>query len=152
MSPENDPNLQPSAIDGVAAEPTSEDVTAASIAMSASPQDGGGAATGVAPARERAPIVEGAEEADSSEAQAEAPETAPAATEPAAEEPEQAETLETMDQLLDQFSVPQPAAAEGEIFDGRVLAVTEAGVIVDVGGKVRRAGARAGVSRFGRAD
>ncbi|MGC2331011.1 MAG: 30S ribosomal protein S1 [Candidatus Acidiferrales bacterium] len=135
MSPENDPNLQPSAIDGVAAEPTSEDVTAASIAMSASPQDGGGAATGVAPARERAPIVEGAEEADSSEAQVEAPETAPAATEPAAEEPEQAETLETMDQLMDQFSVPQPAAAEGEIFDGRVLAVTEAGVVVDVGGK-----------------
>jgi small subunit ribosomal protein S1 len=40
-----------------------------------------------------------------------------------------------MDQLLDQFSAPVPAAAEGEIFDGRVLAVTEAGVVVDVGGK-----------------
>jgi small subunit ribosomal protein S1 len=40
-----------------------------------------------------------------------------------------------MDQLLDQFSVPAPAAAEGEIFDGRVLAVTDAGVVVDVGGK-----------------
>ncbi len=39
-----------------------------------------------------------------------------------------------MDQLLDQFSVPQPAG-EGEIFDGRVLAVTDAGVVVDVGGK-----------------
>jgi small subunit ribosomal protein S1 len=45
------------------------------------------------------------------------------------------ETTETMDQLMDQFAVPEPVAAEGEIFDGRVLAVTDAGVIVDVGGK-----------------
>jgi small subunit ribosomal protein S1 len=45
------------------------------------------------------------------------------------------EMTETMDQLLDQFSAPAPAAAEGEIFDGRVLAVTDAGVVVDVGGK-----------------
>ena len=36
---------------------------------------------------------------------------------------------------MDQFSVPEPVAAEGEIFDGRVLAVTDAGVVVDVGGK-----------------
>ncbi len=42
---------------------------------------------------------------------------------------------ETMDQLLDQFSAPEVVVAEGEIFDGRVLAVTDAGVIVDVGGK-----------------
>jgi small subunit ribosomal protein S1 len=45
------------------------------------------------------------------------------------------EAVETMDQLLDQFSTPQAVAAEGEIFDGRVLAVTDAGVVVDVGGK-----------------
>jgi small subunit ribosomal protein S1 len=129
MSPENDPNLQPSAIDGAPAEPTAENVTGASIPMSASPQDGAGAATGVAPARERTSMVDDAEEADSSEA------VAGVATEPAAAESEQAETLETMDQLMDQFSAPEPAAAEGEIFDGRVLAVTEAGVVVDVGGK-----------------
>ena len=48
---------------------------------------------------------------------------------------ETAEPSETMDQLLDQFSAPAPMIAEGEIFDGRVLAVTEAGVVVDVGGK-----------------
>ncbi len=129
MSPENDPNLQPSAIDGAPAEPTAENVTGASIPMSAIPQDGAGAATGVAPARERTSMVDDAEEADSSEA------VAGVATEPAAAESEQAETLETMDQLMDQFSAPEPAAAEGEIFDGRVLAVTEAGVVVDVGGK-----------------
>jgi small subunit ribosomal protein S1 len=52
-----------------------------------------------------------------------------------AENPESAETSQTMDQLMEQFAVPEPAAAEGEIFDGHVLAVTDAGVIVDVGGK-----------------
>jgi small subunit ribosomal protein S1 len=50
-------------------------------------------------------------------------------------EAETAESSETMDQLLDQFPTPEPAVTEGEIFDGRVLAVTDAGVIVDVGGK-----------------
>jgi small subunit ribosomal protein S1 len=135
MSPENDPNLQPSAIDAVPAPVAGEEVTAASIPMSASPQEGGGAATGVAPAREREPIVDAADEVDSSEAVAEAPEATPVAAEPVAAGPEQAETLETMDQLMDQFSAPEPVAAEGEIFDGRVLAVTEAGVVVDVGGK-----------------
>jgi small subunit ribosomal protein S1 len=134
MSPENDPNLQPSAIDPVPAPVAGEEVTAASIPMSASP-DGGGAATGAAPAREREPIVDAADEVDSSEAVAEAPEATPVAAEPVAAGPEQAETLETMDQLMDQFSAPEPVAAEGEIFDGRVLAVTEAGVVVDVGGK-----------------
>lgn len=45
------------------------------------------------------------------------------------------EPSETMDQLLDQLATPAPTTAEGEIFDGRVLAVTDAGVVVDVGGK-----------------
>jgi small subunit ribosomal protein S1 len=57
-----------------------------------------------------------------------------AATE-TAQTSEPAETGETMDQLLDQFSTPPPVASEGEIFDGRVLAITDAGVVVDVGGK-----------------
>jgi small subunit ribosomal protein S1 len=48
---------------------------------------------------------------------------------------ESGETSQTMDQLMEQFAVPEPAATEGEIFDGHVLAVTDAGVIVDVGGK-----------------
>lgn len=48
---------------------------------------------------------------------------------------ESSESTQTMDQLMEQFAVPEPAAAEGEIFDGHVLAVTDAGVIVDVGGK-----------------
>ena len=69
--------------------------------------------------------AEGAPEADRTEA------GAPTET---SEATEITEATETMDQLLDQFSVPRPAG-EGEIFDGRVLAVTDAGVVVDVGGK-----------------
>ncbi len=52
-----------------------------------------------------------------------------------AETAEVAETTETMDQLLDQFATPEPVAAQGDVFEGHVLAVTEAGVVVDVGGK-----------------
>src|SRR6185437_15189766 len=48
---------------------------------------------------------------------------------------EAAESSQTMEQLLDQFSAPAPSAGEGEIFDGHVLAVIDAGVVVDVGGK-----------------
>ena len=54
---------------------------------------------------------------------------------PATTDVEASDSSETMDQLLDQFSAPEPTIAEGEIFDGRVLAVTELGVVVDVGGK-----------------
>ena len=54
---------------------------------------------------------------------------------PESAESAEAETTETMDQLLDQFSTPEPATAQGEVFEGHVLAVTEAGVVVDVGGK-----------------
>ena len=53
----------------------------------------------------------------------------------ASESSDASESTQTMDQLMEQFSVPEPVAAEGEIFDGHVLAVTDAGVIVDVGGK-----------------
>ena len=40
-----------------------------------------------------------------------------------------------MEQLIEQYAVPQAAPAGGEIFDGRVIAVTDLGVVVDVGAK-----------------
>jgi len=135
MSPENETNLQPSAIDAAAGGDAGDKVTAGSIPMSASPQDGGGAATGVAPARERAPMAEAAEGSHDGTIAKAAEETTPATAEGSSGDSETTEALETMDQLMDQFSAPEPVAAEGEIFDGRVLAVTEAGVVVDVGGK-----------------
>ncbi len=131
MSPDNDQNPQPSAIETTASEPSAEN----SAATHGSP-DGHGAAAAVAPAREHPKADEPSSEASSTEAFPEAAEATPAAAEAGeTQTPETPEALETMDQLLDQFSAPEPVAAEGEIFDGRVLAVTDAGVVVDVGGK-----------------
>jgi small subunit ribosomal protein S1 len=127
-------------------------------ASASAPSGSSGAATAVARAQEPAiqepPSVEESAtpvqtNASASAATAEAPSTAAATPEIAdtaeitaavhtgdpAESVEASESTETMDQLMDQFAVPEPVVAEGEIFDGRVLAVTDAGVIVDVGGK-----------------
>ena len=116
-----------------------------------SAQAAGGAATAVARAPEAINAVpvpnRSMDQASAAPANAEAVETGlpePAATGSAGNDTAAQEATseassdlaesESMDQLLDQFSTPQPTA-EGEIFDGRVLAVTEAGVVVDVGGK-----------------
>ena len=48
---------------------------------------------------------------------------------------ESAETPEQMDQLIEQYAVPQQASAEGETIEGRVIAVIELGVVVDFGAK-----------------
>jgi small subunit ribosomal protein S1 len=151
MSPENDTNLQPSTTE---VEPERENLAGAPTVMAAQAQSASGAATAVArapqPIEAPAAITDSITEKTES-ATVEPPTAEPAAVETtgvaesaAAAEPtaavseiveaDSAETSETMDQLLDQFSAPQ-AAAEGEIFDGRVLAVTDAGVVVDVGGK-----------------
>ena len=175
MSPENDPNLQPSTNDAPSPTPEERVSNVASVAASA-PADGSGTATAAVRAHEpiepqsissksvspesisldtalaseptATPIVE--------PAVTEPVASAPVAEVPAAEAPageskvsesgassaaapeagaSEAGENETMDQLLDQFSTPQAAVGEGEIFDGHVLAVTDAGVIVDVGGK-----------------
>ncbi|HKV05520.1 MAG TPA: 30S ribosomal protein S1 [Candidatus Acidoferrales bacterium] len=147
MSPEHDNNPQPSAIETTPAGATSESLAATTATVSTPPHHSStGAATAVARAQEvidsgqeeagpasvevsSAPIA--SEPGESAPAEKASADAAPPA-EPA--EPDAAEPTETMDQLLDQFSAPQ-GAAEGEIFDGHVLAVTDAGVVVDVGGK-----------------
>jgi small subunit ribosomal protein S1 len=164
MSPEHDNNLQPSAIETAQAETQAVNLTPEPAATSAAQQGASGAATAVARAPEAplptppAPKAEaasvpsdastaiasgetaGTETSSAAEAAAPTIEAAPAAGALAPEEaaePASAgepESTETMDQLLDQFSTP-PSASEGEIFDGRVLAVTDAGVVMDVGGK-----------------
>ena len=153
MSPENDNNLQPSAVEATSAEHETMNSTGEPPATVISQRASAGAATAAVRAAERPEPGLEAEETSAAEtsaaettaAAAETPDTpvatseaAPAADSPAAtEEPVAAgepESTETMDQLLDQFSAP-PSANEGEIFDGRVLAVTDAGVVVDVGGK-----------------
>ncbi len=47
----------------------------------------------------------------------------------------EASTTEPLEQLIDQYAVPQQASAEGQLVEGRVVAVTELGVVVDIGAK-----------------
>jgi len=144
MSPEYDNNPQPSAIEPASAERETMNSTGEPPASVIPQQASAGAATAAVRAPAPPEPVRVAEESgataapsmavESTEAPAVPTEAAPAADAPAAEELSEPESSETMDQLLDQFSTP-PGTNEGEIFDGRVLAVTDAGVVVDVGGK-----------------
>jgi small subunit ribosomal protein S1 len=150
MSPEHDPNPQPSAVEAAMAQPLTEASHVGGPASSIEPVGAGAtAATAVARAQEP-PEAMGAEEPSAAAATEAPPDpesvaiVAPASAEASLEVPAAtaevdstagAEGGETMDQLLDQFSTPPPTVSEGEIFDGRVLAVTDAGVVVDVGGK-----------------
>ena len=47
----------------------------------------------------------------------------------------EASTTEPLEQLIDQYAAPQQASAEGQLVEGRVVAVTELGVVVDIGAK-----------------
>ncbi|HXN20466.1 MAG TPA: 30S ribosomal protein S1 [Candidatus Binatus sp.] len=165
MSAEQDNHLQPSATEAVTTEVPGENSSDQNLAQAApqipSAKVNSGSSSGAATAAVRAPEsveasplntvspqeMSGAPRDGSESAAGAAPESTPtpdhsatseasaAATASQSTETAEAESSETMDQLLDQFAVPEPAIAEGEIFDGRVLAVTDLGVIVDVGGK-----------------
>jgi small subunit ribosomal protein S1 len=148
MSPEHDDQLQPSTTEPASADPVAESPSTAPAAAKATAQPGAGTAAAVAraqepPAHPRLTEAEAlshgaAELAPSIESEAATVSNVgdePLAKGESAESGGTPEMTETMDQLLDQFSAPAPAAAEGEIFEGRVLAVTDAGVVVDVGGK-----------------
>jgi small subunit ribosomal protein S1 len=144
MSPDNDNNLQPSPTETSPTESAADNSAVAPSTGSAQ----AGAATAVARAQEAVdtpPSTANFSSPETSTVSTEATGTESASVEvatpeptlpgtPALTEPTEVETTETMEQLLDQFSAPQ-AAAEGEIFDGHVLSVTDAGVVVDVGGK-----------------
>jgi small subunit ribosomal protein S1 len=141
MSPDHDNNLQPSAFETAPTERDNVNPTGEPATVIIPQQASAGTATAVVRAPETPEPVPVPEESAAAN-ETVAVETPVTATEPAAsteanaaaEESGEVESTETMDQLLDQFSTP-PAANEGEIFDGRVLAVTDAGVVVDVGGK-----------------
>src|SRR5246500_1513352 len=48
---------------------------------------------------------------------------------------EEAASAEEMSKLIDQYSEPQEAAPQNEIIEVKVVAYTEQGVVVDIGGK-----------------
>ena len=132
MSPEPDHNLQRSAVETPPADRSSERPDSPLPASAEPSQDG--AAVAVAPATEELiGTHDGSEPAPGSTDTNPAPEPMHTEAVPTAESSE-TESSETMDRLLDQFSAPEPVI-EGEIFDGHVIAVTDAGVVVDVGGK-----------------
>jgi small subunit ribosomal protein S1 len=90
-----------------------------------------------------APVISAEATSEATTSAASAAETVTTNIEPAAAaitpstetNPEGADNNETMDQIMKEFDAPEPVVPEGEIFDGHVIAVTDAGVIVDVGGK-----------------
>lgn len=144
MSPEQNPNAQVSPADSGAEQPTS-----ASPAAMAGAQSATAAATAVAREPESAPPSESQNSVNSApDGHASAAPEDPAHNESAPQnvasestsaeqseaQGEAAEMAEAMDRMLDQFPTAG-GVAEGEIFDGHVLAVTDAGVVVDVGGK-----------------
>ncbi|MBZ5502070.1 MAG: 30S ribosomal protein S1 [Acidobacteriia bacterium] len=136
MSPEYDQNLQLSSSAETAADGSAVPSPAGSpVGIAVQPQDATGTATAVAPALESLPAADDSPNSSSDSAAVTQPATAAVAEPAPGEQSADAESTETMDQLLDQFSSPEALPAEGEIFDGHVLAVTDAGVVVDVGGK-----------------
>ncbi len=120
---------QPSASTTAEAGPPSEEVAAGSQpSLSAS-------RTGVA-----AVAVEAGSEPESARparagdaAEPAAPESSSGDAAPAAEGAEAA--AEPLEQLIDQYAAPPQAPAEGELVEGRVIAVTNLGVVVDIGAK-----------------
>jgi len=52
----------------------------------------------------------------------------------AAEEPS-SPSSEELNQLMDQYAAPQQAPTEGEIVEGKVVAIADIGAVVDIGGK-----------------
>jgi small subunit ribosomal protein S1 len=73
--------------------------------------------------------------ADEVHATAEAHAQAAVADSDAAAAAEEAAGAEEMSKLIEQYSEPQEAAAQNEIIEVRVVAYTEQGVVVDLGGK-----------------
>lgn len=137
MSPENDQNPQPSNPESALPESTAQTVSSPSFKNSgAEAQSATGVAAAVAVAREpelpaappepQPPAVQSSDTASSDSPSGVVKPTVGEATEPAiaadsgasAEVAESAESNETMDQLLDQFAVPEASAAEGEISTG----------------------------------
>jgi small subunit ribosomal protein S1 len=138
MSRENDPTSEPLPVEENSGNPAPESApeapaVATAVADASAPSQD--AATAAAPARESDEQATSAPAAHADNGAS----AAPASAEPVAGDGEsssaEAESAEGMEKLIEQYATPEPTPAEGEIFDGRVVAVTDAGVIVDVGGK-----------------
>jgi small subunit ribosomal protein S1 len=128
--------------------------TPASVAAARAPESEVGPVAEPSPESEsNAPIQEnkyssGSDGTSMTPPQASAPETdgsvedkgsslspVPVAETPAAGDESASPSNEELNQLMDQYAAPQQAPTEGEIVEGRVVAVADVGVVVDIGGK-----------------
>ena len=122
MSPEQENSAaKPSAYPTAEAEPSGEAV-AVSPEPAAVPAGEAGGEPGTPSPTHAAEISEQA-----------ASDSPPPGAEATAEGPPQAP--EALDQLIEQYAAQQQAPAEGDFVEGRVIAVTDLGVVVDIGAK-----------------
>ena len=99
---------------------------------SVTPSGSNTSAASAAPARDEssAPVVIPVHQsAEAAPLQASAPEADASAAEPGSP------SAEELSEMMDQFSAPQDAPTEGEIVEGKVIAVSALGVVVDFGRK-----------------
>jgi small subunit ribosomal protein S1 len=109
--------------------PTKPEENAAAEGSASSPDAG-------APGKPaQAPAVQAPVKVEEAHAVAEAHAQTAAADAEAAAAAEEAAGAEEMSKLIDQYSEPQEAAAQNEIIEVKVVAYTEHGVVVDLGGK-----------------
>jgi small subunit ribosomal protein S1 len=137
-------NTQPSAAAAEAEDHATEstETRAESSAASDSPADSQDGGQPVEPACARTtPDAPAVEPAAAAAAPAEPdlhenPERHPTAEEvEAATAAEEAASAEAMDKLLEQYAAPAPLQQEEKLIEGRVVAIQDGGVVVDLGGK-----------------
>jgi len=118
-------------VSSAAAAPAQEAEPQAKPEEKAAEEHTGGTAESVPPPAASAPPVK----ADEAHAAAEAHAQAAATDAESAAAAEEAAGAEEMSKLIEQYSEPQESAAQNEIIEVKVVAYTENGVVVDLGGK-----------------
>ena len=133
MSPESaSSEPQASAVETVTAPAASADNAPVNAADTESPAHSQSSA---APPEQSAQDVSAAETSPAANAGGSAETTQTAVESPATPENSDENFAPAMEQLIEQYATPQPAASGGEIFEGRIIAVNDLGLVVDVGGK-----------------
>ena len=134
-TPGNEPSGTPASVAAVrASEPDARAVAESNSATDseASRQEGSSA-----PMNDAALTANGSANGSEPDASPDAP---PSSEIPATEVSGSAEeansaSSEDLNQLMDQYAAPHQAPTEGEIVQGRVVAIADVGVVVDIGGK-----------------
>jgi small subunit ribosomal protein S1 len=107
-------------------QPASPEAEAEGSPVAAVAVEAGGEPDTSQPSQQLSQELEPSRPAPAQPAAAEIPPTAEGAEAPAGE---------PLDQLIDQYAAPPQGPADGEVVEGRVIAITELGVVVDVGAK-----------------